>query len=155
MKTIWWPLDIKPIWWLSNYQRENPFDDNWRENPSSDQQIRNPFDSHQIGKPFDDPGQIGIPFSLVWPVPLAQVWTHYKLGKLSMWTLFCNVCIYFWTAKYERKSCLNWMVSLQVLPRSWLIFPSKTWFLGIYWICTGKNHLKINISQILDPNLTK
>jgi len=37
-----------------------------------------------------------------------------------------------WTAKYERKLCLNWMVSLHVLPRSQLIFPSKTWFFGIY-----------------------
>jgi len=35
------------------------------------------------------------PFLLVWPVPLAQVWTHYKIGKLNMWTLFCNVCIDF------------------------------------------------------------
>jgi hypothetical protein len=26
---------------------------------------------------------------------LAQVWTHYKIGKLNMWTLFCNVCIEF------------------------------------------------------------
>ncbi len=24
---------------------------------------------------------------------LAQVWTHYKIEKLNMWTLFCNVCI--------------------------------------------------------------
>jgi hypothetical protein len=46
---------------------------------------------------------------LVWPVLLAQVWTH-----------------------YERKSCLNWMVSLQVWPLPQLIFPSKTWFFGIY-----------------------
>ncbi len=38
----------------------------------------------------------------------------------------------FWTAKYERKSCLNWMVSLQVVPHSQLIFPFKTWFFGIY-----------------------
>ncbi len=38
----------------------------------------------------------------------------------------------FWTANYERKSCLNWMVSLQVLPHSQLILPSRTWFLGIY-----------------------
>jgi len=37
-----------------------------------------------------------------------------------------------WTSKYERKSCLNWMVSLQVLQHSQLIFPSKTWFFGIY-----------------------
>jgi hypothetical protein len=35
------------------------------------------------------------PFLLVWTVPLAQMWTHYKIGKLNMWTLFCNVCIDF------------------------------------------------------------
>jgi hypothetical protein len=28
-------------------------------------------------------------------MPLAQVWTRYKIGKLNMWTLFCNVCIDF------------------------------------------------------------
>jgi hypothetical protein len=33
--------------------------------------------------------------TLVWPVALAQVWTHYKIGKLNMWILFCNVCIDF------------------------------------------------------------
>ncbi len=38
----------------------------------------------------------------------------------------------FWTANYERKSCLNWMVSLQVLSHSQLILPSRTWFFGIY-----------------------
>jgi hypothetical protein len=38
----------------------------------------------------------------------------------------------FWTAKYERKSCLNWTVSPQMLPRPQLIFPSKTWFLKFY-----------------------
>ncbi len=32
---------------------------------------------------------------LVWPVSLAQVWTHHKIGKLNMWTLFYNVCINF------------------------------------------------------------
>ncbi len=68
----------------------------------------------------------------MWHVPLAQVWTHYKIGKLNMWMLFCNVCINFWTTKYERKSCLNWIVSPQVLPHSQLIFPSKIWFFGIY-----------------------
>ncbi len=31
----------------------------------------------------------------MWHVLLAQVWTHYKIGKLNMWTLFCNVCINF------------------------------------------------------------
>jgi hypothetical protein len=70
--------------------------------------------------------------TLVWCVAMAQVRTHYKIGKLKLWILFCNVCIDFWITKYERKSCLNWMVRLQVLPHSQLIFPSKTWFFGIY-----------------------
>jgi hypothetical protein len=26
---------------------------------------------------------------------LVKVWTHYKIGKFNMWTLFCNVCIDF------------------------------------------------------------
>jgi len=34
-------------------------------------------------------------YYLVWPMSLAQVWTHYKIRKLNMWTLFCNVCINF------------------------------------------------------------
>jgi hypothetical protein len=49
----------------------------------------------------------------------------------------------FWTAKYERKSCLNWMVSLQMLPHSQLIFPSKTWLfekkLNFQWQKSLKN----------------
>jgi hypothetical protein len=40
------------------------------------------------------------------------------------------------------------MVSLQVLSRSQLIFPSKTWFFGIYLVA------ETNISHILNPNLT-
>ncbi len=36
---------------------------------------------------------------LVWFVLLAQVWTIYKIGKLNMWTLFCNVCIDFLTSQ--------------------------------------------------------
>jgi hypothetical protein len=56
---------------------------------------------------------------------LAQVWTHYKIGKLNMRTMFCKQCSYrfWWTAKYEMKSCLNWMVSHQCLPH----FESKSY----------------------------
>jgi hypothetical protein len=62
----------------------------------------------------------------------------------------------FQTAKYERKSCLNWVVSLRVLPRPQLIFPSKNLvFWNLFEIFSGKNHLKINTSHILDPNLSK
>ncbi len=69
---------------------------------------------------------------LVWPVPLAQVWTHYKRGNSTCEHCFAMYVSIFWTAKYKWKSCLNWMVSLQMLPSSQLIFPSKTWFFGIY-----------------------
>ncbi len=32
-------------------------------------------------------------------------------------------------------------------------FSFKTWFLEFIWILSGRNHLKINISHILNPNL--
>ncbi len=65
-------------------------------------------------------------YLLVWPVPLAQVWTHYKKGNSTCEHCFAMYVSIFWTAKYERKSCLNWMVSLQVLPHSFqnLVFWS-------------------------------
>ncbi len=49
-----------------------------------------------------------------------------------------------------------WPVTLaQVLPRPQLIFPFKTWFLEFIWILSCRCHFKINISRILNPNLTK
>jgi hypothetical protein len=49
-----------------------------------------------------------------------------------------------------------WPIPLaQVLPHPQLIFPSKTWFSGMYLNFQQQNHLKINISHILNPNLTK
>ncbi len=46
-------------------------------------------------------------FTLVWPVTLAQVWTHYKIGKLNMWTLFCNVCIDFLNSQIWKEIMLE------------------------------------------------
>jgi len=44
----------------------------------------------------------------------------------------------------------------QVLARPQLIFPSKTWFFRIYLdFQEQKSHFKVNISHILNPNLTK
>jgi hypothetical protein len=45
----------------------------------------------------------------------------------------------FWTAKYERKSCLNWMVKCYHILQ--LIFPFKTWFVGIYFNFQGQKSL--------------
>jgi hypothetical protein len=51
-----------------------------------------------------------------------------------------------------------WHVPLaQVLPRPQVIFPFKTWFFGIYlkFQRQKKSRNNINISHILNPNLTK
>ncbi len=101
-----------------------------------------------------------------------QVWTHYKIT----WTPFINIVphprykshnksilspisivkIFLTTPKAHHNSFyLNWMVDIQMLPRPQLIFLSKTWFLEFIWIFSNKKHLKINISHILNPNLTK
>ncbi len=40
-------------------------------------------------------------------MPLAQVWTHYKIGKLNMWTLFCNVCIDFLNSQIWKEIMLE------------------------------------------------
>ncbi len=59
---------------------------------------------------------------LVWSMPLAQVRrTQYKIASTCEHCFAIYVLI-FGRAKYERKSCLNWMVSLQVLPLSQLIW---------------------------------
>ncbi len=74
----------------------------------------------------------------------------------------CFVIIICWTIVYESHdnfTCsdkLVWPVLLtQVLPCPQLIFPSKTWFLEFIWIFSCRNHLKINISHILNLNLAK
>jgi hypothetical protein len=50
-----------------------------------------------------------------------------------------------------------WPVPLaQVLSHPQLIFPSKTWFFGIYLkILAAKITFKIKISHLLNPNITK
>jgi hypothetical protein len=51
---------------------------------------------------------------------------------------------------------LVWPLSLaQVLPHPQLSFPSKTLFFEFIWIFSSRNHLKLNISHILNPNITK
>jgi hypothetical protein len=77
--------------------------------------------------------QMHKPWVLVWPVLLAQVWTP-KYGNSTCEHCFAMYAWIFWTAKYERESCLNWKVNFQVLSRPQLIFSFKTWFFGIYLI---------------------
>ncbi len=84
----------------------------------------------------------------MWPVPLAWVWTHYKIGKLNMWTLFWNVCINFLSSQIWKE---NHMLELNGKPSSVTIFSTDFSFQNLgfsefIWICSGWNHLKINIS---------
>jgi len=40
-------------------------------------------------------------------VPLAQVRTHYKIGKLNLWTLFCNVYVDFLNSQIWKEIMLE------------------------------------------------
>jgi hypothetical protein len=66
-------------------------------------------------------------------------------------------CVYHFFEEPDMKGNHVWIEwqAFQVLQRSQLIFPSKTWFLRIYLNFQRRNHLKINISHILNPNPTK
>jgi len=70
---------------------------------------------------------------LVWPVLLAQVWTHFKIGKLNMGTLFCNVCIDFLNSQIWKEIMLELYGKPSSVTTSSTDFPSKTWFFGIYF----------------------
>ncbi len=91
---------------------------------------------------------------LVWPAPLAEVWTHYEIGKLNKWTLFCNVCIDILNSQnIKGNHCLNWIVSLLSVTTT---FPTDFSFQNlVFWnlfeFFSNRNHLKINISRILNP----
>ncbi len=110
-------------------------------------------------RPFFKYPNIMISLVLVWPVPLAPVWTHYKIGKVNMWTSFCNVCIDFWNSQIWKEIMLEFngkpskaFKCYHVL--NWFFLP-KPGFLEFIWIFSCRNHLKINISHILNPNLIK
>jgi hypothetical protein len=69
---------------------------------------------------------------LVWPVMLAQVWTHYTIGKLNMSTLFCNVCIDFLNSQIWKEIMLELNGKSSSVTTSSTEFSYKTWFFGIY-----------------------
>jgi hypothetical protein len=80
-------------------------------------------------------------FLLVWLVSLAQVWTHYKIEKLNMWTLFCNVCIDFLSTQLWKEI----MFELNGKCRSVSTFSTDFSFQDLVfwnfiWIFRGRNH---------------
>jgi hypothetical protein len=69
-------------------------------------------------------------FKLVWLVLLAQVRTHYKVGKLNLWTLFCNVCINFLSSQIWKKI----MLELNDKPSSVTMFSTDFSFQNlVFW----------------------
>jgi hypothetical protein len=72
-----------------------------------------------------------------------------------LWNFQHFMCLSMHILKNNIYLCtLLWLVPLaQGLRHSQLMFPSKTWFFGIY--LNNQNHFKFNISHILNPNLTK
>jgi hypothetical protein len=92
---------------------------------------------------------------LVWPLLLAQVGTHYKTGKLNMWTLFCNVCVNFLNSQIWKEI----RFALNGKPSSVTTFSTDFSFQNlVFWNLfefSHRNYLNINISHILNPNLTK
>ncbi len=78
---------------------------------------------------------------------MAQVSTRYKIGKLSMWTLFCNVCIDFLNSQIW----MEIMLELNGEASSVTTFSTDFSFQNLVfwefiWIVSGRNHLKNPIS---------
>jgi hypothetical protein len=93
---------------------------------------------------------------LVWHVPLAQVWTHYKIGKLNVWPLFYNVCNNFLNSQIWNEIMLELNGKPSSVTTSSTDFSFQNLIFGnLFWIFSGRNQLKINISHTLNPNLTK
>jgi hypothetical protein len=69
-------------------------------------------------------------YILVWPVALGQVWTHYKIGKLNMLTLFCNVRIDFLNSQIWKEI----MLELNSKPSSVTMFSTDFSFQNlVFW----------------------
>jgi len=79
--------------------------------------------------------------TLVWPLPLAQMWTHYKIGKLNMWTLFCNVYINFLNNQIWKEI----MLELNVKPSSVTTFSADFSFQNlVFW-----NLFEFSVGEII------
>ncbi len=81
-------------------------------------------------------------FELVWHVALAQVWTHYKIRKLNVWTLFCNVCIKILNSQIWKEI----MLELSGKPSSlthhvlnWIFLPKPGFFGNLFVFFRGRN----------------
>ncbi len=74
---------------------------------------------------------------------MAQVSTRYKIGKLSMWTLFCNVCIDFLNSRIWMEIMLELNGKASSVTTFSTDFSFQNLVFGEFiWIVSGRNHLK-------------
>ncbi len=89
---------------------------------------------------------------------LQLYWTHYIQNRETQHVNIVLQCVYwfFWTAKYERKSCfeLNDKPSNVTMLSTDFSFQTVV-FWNLFEFSRAEIILKINISHILNPNLTK
>jgi len=93
--------------------------------------LKHPSSMHLIST--NKTKQINLPCfidRLVWPVLVAQVGTHYKRGELNMWTLFCNVCIYFLNSQIWKEI----MLELNGKPSSVIMFSTDFSFQNLVFL---------------------
>ncbi len=99
---------------------------------------------------------------LVWPVPLAQMWTCYDVWWTQNMTLFCKVYLYPIARSLQQcqrhitipSTWIEWQTFKCSNVQNWFLLP-KLGFLEFIWIFSGRNHFKINICHILNSKLTK
>ncbi len=79
-------------------------------------------------------------------MPLAQVWTHYKIGKLNLWTFFCNVCINFLNSPIWKEI----MCELNEKPSSVITFLTDFSFQNlIFW-----NLFEFSVTEITSKSIS-
>jgi hypothetical protein len=107
-----------------------------------------------IHKTHHDPNLVGVqhspPYSiLMWLVSLIQLWTHYKIGKLDMWTLFCNVCIEFLNNQIWKEIMLELNGRHSSVTMSWTDFSFQNL---VFWNLFKFSAIKITLKIIYLPH---
>ncbi len=89
------------------------------------------------------------PSTTMWFLSLSQMWTHYKIGKLNMWTLFCNICIAFLNNPIWKEI----MLKLNGKPSSLTMFSTNFSFQNlVFWNLFGFQWQKsLNTQYLLHP----
>jgi len=81
-----------------------------------------------------------------------KVWTHYKIGKLNMWTSLCNVCINFLNSQIWKDIMLFWVMgqSNDSLPLPKKNLKKKCWE-EFHLINRSNNRVLLFVKRMLKP----